>query len=44
GLAVNGEAGARHVLELLKDELDVAIALSGCATLADIERSLVKPI
>jgi len=44
GLAVNGEAGARHVLELLKDELDIAIALSGCAKLADIDRSLVKAI
>lgn len=41
GLAVNGEAGVRHVLELLRDELDLALALSGCATLQDIDRSLV---
>ncbi len=42
GLAVNGEAGVRHVLELLRDELDVAMALSGCSQLQDIEASLVK--
>jgi len=43
GLAVNGEWGARRVLELLRNELDVAMALSGCATIADIDMSLVKP-
>jgi 4-hydroxymandelate oxidase len=41
GLAVGGEAGVRHVLELLRDELDLAIALSGCAKLQDIDSSLV---
>ncbi|MBD1890282.1 alpha-hydroxy acid oxidase [Coleofasciculus sp. FACHB-SPT9] len=41
GLAVGGEAGVRHVLELLRDELDLAIALSGCAKLQDIDPSLV---
>jgi 4-hydroxymandelate oxidase len=41
GLAVGGEAGARHVLELLRDELDLAMALSGSATVADIDASLV---
>lgn len=41
GLAVDGEAGVRHVLELLRDELDLAMALSGCAKLADIDPSLV---
>ncbi len=40
-LAVDGEAGARHVLELLRDELDVAMALSGCAKIEDINASLV---
>ena len=40
-LAVDGEAGARHVLELLRDELDVAMALSGCAKIEDIDSSLV---
>jgi 4-hydroxymandelate oxidase len=42
GLAVSGDAGVRHVLELLRDELDLAMALSGCPTLRDIDSSLVK--
>ncbi|MGK7872018.1 MAG: alpha-hydroxy acid oxidase [Xenococcaceae cyanobacterium] len=42
GLAVEGETGVKHVLELLCDELDVAMALSGCATVQDIDASLVK--
>lgn len=41
GLAVAGSAGVQHVLELLRDELDLAIALSGCATLRDVDPSLV---
>lgn len=42
GLAVGGEAGVCHVLELLRDELDVAMTLSGCAKIADIDRSLIS--
>lgn len=41
GLAVGGEAGVQHVIELLRDELDIAMALSGCAKLQDIDPSLV---
>jgi 4-hydroxymandelate oxidase len=41
GLAVGGEAGVRRVLELLRHEFDVAMALAGCARLADVDRSLV---
>jgi 4-hydroxymandelate oxidase len=41
GLAVNGSAGIRHVLELLRDELDVAMALSGCPTTIDIDPSII---
>jgi len=41
GLAVAGEAGVQHVLELLRDELDLAMALSGCAKLQDIDPTLV---
>ncbi|KUM99881.1 2-hydroxy-acid oxidase [Streptomyces yokosukanensis] len=36
GLAANGEAGARHVLTLLRDELEDAMALSGCPSLASL--------
>lgn len=42
GLAVGGQAGVHHVLELLRDELNLAMALSGCATLQDIDSTLVK--
>jgi isopentenyl diphosphate isomerase/L-lactate dehydrogenase-like FMN-dependent dehydrogenase len=42
GLAVTGEAGARHVLALLRAELEGAMALAGCPTLASIDRSLVR--
>lgn len=41
GLAVDGEAGARHVLELLRDELDLAMALCGARALQDLTRDLV---
>jgi 4-hydroxymandelate oxidase len=43
GLAVNGEQGATHVLEILRRELDEAMLLGGCTTLADIDGSLLKP-
>ena len=38
GLAVAGVRGAAHVLRLLRDEFEIAMALTGCATLADIRR------
>ncbi|GET38578.1 alpha-hydroxy acid oxidase [Microseira wollei] len=41
GLAVDSEAGVQHIIELLRDELDIAMALSGCANLGDIDSSLV---
>ena len=36
GLAVDGEAGARRVLELLRAEVELALTLLGCPTPADI--------
>ena len=41
GLAADGEAGATRVLDLLRAELDVAMALCGCPTVGDISRDLV---
>ena len=41
GLAVAGERGVTRVLGLLQEELDLAMALSGCASIKDIEPSLV---
>ena len=42
GLAANGEAGAAWALRHLRDELDLAMALAGTPTLADITRDLVR--
>jgi 4-hydroxymandelate oxidase len=42
GLAVNGGDGAYAVLELLRKELETAMALSGRPTLASIDRSLLR--
>jgi 4-hydroxymandelate oxidase len=41
GLAVGGEDGVRKVLELLRNELDVSMALAGRPTIGSIDRSLV---
>jgi isopentenyl diphosphate isomerase/L-lactate dehydrogenase-like FMN-dependent dehydrogenase len=41
GLAVDGEAGVRHVLELLRAEVELALALLGCCSPADITRAHV---
>ncbi|GAA6624050.1 alpha-hydroxy acid oxidase [Scytonema sp. NUACC26] len=41
GLAVAGEAGVARVIDLLKDELDVAMALSGCASVEDIDNTIL---
>ena len=43
GLAAGGETGARRVLELLRSEVDLAMALCGCPTIGDISRDLVVP-
>lgn len=41
GLAVGGEDGVRHVLQLLRSELELAMALSGRPDAASWDRSLV---
>lgn len=42
GLAAGGEAGAALALRLLRDELDLAMALAGTPRLADVTRDLVR--
>jgi 4-hydroxymandelate oxidase len=42
GLAVNGKAGAAHVLTILRDEVVRALHLCGAATLADLRRDMVR--
>ncbi len=41
GLAAGGEAGVRTVIELLREELSLAMALAGCTSLGDIDASLL---
>jgi 4-hydroxymandelate oxidase len=42
GLAVEGEAGALRVLELLRAELELALVLCGCASPAQLGRDRVR--
>ncbi|HKI66452.1 MAG TPA: alpha-hydroxy acid oxidase [Solirubrobacterales bacterium] len=42
GLAAGGEAGARRVLELLREELELALALCGCASPGELDRSHLR--
>jgi isopentenyl diphosphate isomerase/L-lactate dehydrogenase-like FMN-dependent dehydrogenase len=44
GLAVAGSQGVQRVLEILRDELERAMTLTGCPTLASIDRSLLKAV
>lgn len=41
GLAVDGAAGVQRVLEILRDELSLAMALAGCRSIAEITADLV---
>jgi isopentenyl diphosphate isomerase/L-lactate dehydrogenase-like FMN-dependent dehydrogenase len=42
GLAAAGSAGAERVLELLREELELALALCGCASPAELTRAHVR--
>jgi isopentenyl diphosphate isomerase/L-lactate dehydrogenase-like FMN-dependent dehydrogenase len=38
GLAIAGEAGVTHMLELLRSELHRTMQLVGCGAIADLDR------
>jgi L-lactate dehydrogenase (cytochrome) len=40
-LAARGEAGVAHVLELIAAEMRVAMALTGCTRIDEIDRSIL---
>ncbi|KAM3245865.1 peroxisomal (S)-2-hydroxyacid oxidase GLO4 [Capsicum annuum] len=42
GLAAKGERGVKQVIQMLKNKLELTMALSGCCTVDDITRSHVK--
>jgi 4-hydroxymandelate oxidase len=44
GLAVDGEAGVRAILQLLRDELEMAMGMCGRPTLASLDRSLLGTV
>jgi isopentenyl diphosphate isomerase/L-lactate dehydrogenase-like FMN-dependent dehydrogenase len=44
GLGIAGEAGVRHVVRSLLAELELSMALAGCASLADIGPELLTRI
>jgi 4-hydroxymandelate oxidase len=41
GLGYDGEQGVKRVLEILRDEFDLAMALCGCRNIAEITRDLL---
>jgi isopentenyl diphosphate isomerase/L-lactate dehydrogenase-like FMN-dependent dehydrogenase len=41
GLAVGGEEGARAVLELLREEVELGLALLGCTSPSQVTRAHV---
>jgi 4-hydroxymandelate oxidase len=43
GLALDGADGVRSVLQHIRGELDLAMALSGCTSVIDVPRDLVIP-
>jgi 4-hydroxymandelate oxidase len=43
GLVVDGEEGVRDVLGLLRDELDLAMALAGCRSIDELSLDLLRP-
>jgi isopentenyl diphosphate isomerase/L-lactate dehydrogenase-like FMN-dependent dehydrogenase len=42
GLAVGGEEGVTHVLELFRSELELGLSLLGCPSAADVSRAHVQ--
>lgn len=44
GLAVAGATGVAHVLNLLRSELEAAMVLTGCPSLADIGPQCLQPL
>lgn len=43
GLAINGSDGVRHIVQILRNELEAAMALTGRTSIAQIDRSVLWP-
>lgn len=44
GLAAGGQAGVDRMLELIRDEVDLAMALAGCPSVNDVTRDLIANV
>jgi 4-hydroxymandelate oxidase len=44
GLATGGEAGVRTVLEMMRDDLALSLALVGCPAIDAVDRSFIAPV
>jgi L-lactate dehydrogenase (cytochrome) len=42
-VAASGEAGVRHILQVIKADIDVALGLTGHTSVADVDRSSLHP-
>jgi 4-hydroxymandelate oxidase len=42
GLAANGALGVAHMVRLLRDELEMTMALAGCRTLGDVAADSIR--
>ena len=43
GLAVGGSEGVQRVLQILREELTLAMALCGCKAISEIDPSILYP-
>jgi 4-hydroxymandelate oxidase len=44
GLAVNGEEGLRHIIQILRDEFESTMGLCGKPDIASIDRSVIGTV
>ena len=44
GLAVGGEAGARRVIEILREEIDLCLALTGYNSVSALNQSVLRGV
>jgi len=42
GLTVGGEKGVTQVLSMLRNELELAMALCGCRSITEVDRRVVR--
>ena len=42
GLAVAGEQGVRHVLKDFINDIDTSLALTGCSSMSQVNKKLVR--